>query len=156
MSSDPCDRARRALGELCGDGPVEGGPVGDDSDTFYVQTVHTQGRAVQASDTNEVAEAAEDAASEAEITLAVSPQESVETQTISPSRNRMETYFKLPVKKMSPRQVESVMDSIENMMSESRVTRGRGFDSIRLVDRAVVFDAVPEMVGPAREDQQFV
>lgn len=151
MSDDPCDRARRAMDELCGADPVE-----DESNTFYVQTVHTQGRQVEPRDTNEIAQEAESAAREAEITLALSGDESVETQTISPSQGRVETYFKLPVEDMTPREVESVMDSIEEAMSGRTLTTGRGFDSIRLVDRSVVFNAVPEMVGPAREDQQFV
>ena len=150
MTDDPCDRARRALGEMCDSVPVE-----EDTNTFYVQTVHTQGRRVDPRDTNEIAEAAESAAREAEITLALSADESVETQTISPSQNRVATYFKLPVDEMTPRQVESVMESIEGAMSDRSVTAGRGFDSIRLVDRAVVFRAVPEMVGPAREETEM-
>ncbi len=150
MSNEPCDRARRALSEMCGSGPVE-----DDSDTFYVQTVHSQGRRVSPSDTDEIARAAESAAREAEITLALPADESVGTQTISPSNNRIETYFKLPVDEMSPREVKSVMDSIDDSMSDRSVTAGRGFDSLRLVDRSVVFDAVPEMVGPAREEAEM-
>lgn len=149
MSDDPCDRARQAMGELCGADPVE-----DDGNTFYVQTVHTQGRRVEPRDTNQIAQAAEQAAREAEITLGLPSNESVDTQTISPSQGRMETYFKLPVDGMTPREADSVLDSIESAMSVDEITTGRGFDSVRLVDRSVVFDAVPEMVGPAREEDE--
>jgi len=149
MSDDACDRARRAIGELCGMDPVE-----DDANTFYVLTVHTQGRRVGPRDTNEIAQAAEDAAVEADITLGLPADESTKTQTISPSSNRIETYFKLPVQGMTPREVESVMDSIESNMGSGDITRGRGFDDIRLVDRSVVFEAVPEMVGPPRKEAQ--
>jgi len=149
MSDDACDRARRAIGELCGMDPVE-----DDANTFYVLTVHTQGRRVGPRDTNEIAQAAEDAAVEADITLGLPADESTKTQTISPSSNRIETYFKLPVQGMTPREVESVMDSIESNMGSGDITRGRGFDDIRLVDRSVVFEAVPEMVGPPRQEAE--
>jgi len=150
MSDDACDRARRAIGELCGMDPVE-----DDANTFYVLTVHTQGRRVGPRDTTEIAQAAEDAATEVDITLALPADESTETQTINPSSSRIETYFKLPVQGMTPRQIGTVMDSIEDAMSADDITRGRGFDDIRLVDRSVVFEAVPEMVGPPREDARL-
>jgi hypothetical protein len=129
-------------------------PVEDDANTFYVLTVHTQGRRVGPRDTNEIAQAAEDAAVEADITLALPADESTDTQTISPSSGRIETYFKLPVQGMTPREVESVMDSIESNMGSGDITRGRGFDDIRLVDRSVVFEAVPEMVGPPRQEAE--
>lgn len=150
MTDDPCDRARRAMDELCGADPVE-----DESNTFYVRTVHTQGREVGSRDANEIANAAESVVDELAVTLAIAPDESIQTQAANVSPNRVETYFKLPVDEMTPRQIESVMNSIESRMSAPDVSRGRGFDSIELVDRAVVFDAVPEMVGPPREDVEM-
>jgi hypothetical protein len=149
MSDDACDRARRAIGELCGMDPVE-----DDSNTFYVQTVHTQGRRVGPRDTNEIAQAAEDAAAEIDMTLALRDDNSTETQTITPSPNRIETYFKVNVQSMTPSEVELVMDSIESNMGSGDITRGRGFDDIRLVDRSFVFGSVPEMVRPPRQDAE--
>lgn len=149
MSDDPCDRARQAMNELCGVGLED-----EDSNTFYVRTVHTQGRQVEPRDTGEMARWADDAVDEAEVTLGLSANESVEAQTINPSRNRIETYFKLPVEGMTPMEVESVLDSIESYMGDPSATVGRGFDEIKLVDRSVVADAVPEMVGPSIEDAE--
>lgn len=148
MSNDSCRRAWEAMQDLCG-GPREN----RDSNTFYVQVVMSQGREVSPQDTDEVASVLEKAAQSIAIRLGMEDERDVVVTAIETGgRNQnIEGFIKLPVDRMPIRDMSQMDQIIIDEIEAEQVDVGRGLDMIDLVDRSVVAEKVPEMVGPAME-----
>lgn len=147
--SNACRRMRDVMSDLCGFET-------DDENTFYIYADMSQGREVRPSDVDEVARAAEDAKRSLELNLALDADESVSVQSIprEASDSLITTIFKLPTDRIPASTMPFLLQSVEENMGEGDVVIGRGLDRVEFVDREIVAQIIPEMVGPPREDAE--
>lgn len=151
--TDPCDRARQALGELCGPGEFP-----SDSNTFYFRVTHQVRRDTPTPEqTDRVAERAEGT-----LVTRLTPkldldEDRGEVQTIVGGGGDIRTYFKIPRKTMTPVEVQTAMEEIvSNMPDTTVIGKFLRLDQVRLVDRSVAAADIPEMVGPPIEDAEVM
>lgn len=149
IGDDPCDRARRALTQLCGEEAMS-----DMGNTFYIQARHQiLGRNSRPGDANAVAEQAENALVSQLIPLLQLEEEGATTQSIVTGRDMIHTYWKLPRKTMTPSNFNVMMERLSDKMGSDMLTADAlEFMDVRLVDSSLPAADVPEMVGPALED----
>ena len=156
MGNDACRRAWEAMSDLCGENPQNAA----DKNTFYFEMIVTQGREVGPSDVDEVARALEEVPYGFLVSDQVDPDTGQPIQFIEdPGRERtqrMRGYLKIPVDRITARQVQDVRDTLTDAFQESDAAVGRSLDRIEMVDRGVVLEYLPEMVGPPMEDTRLV
>lgn len=140
MSDDPCDRARRAIGELCGAGAK-------DSNTFYLLVQSEKLGAWEREDLDVVAEAAEKVVDRIGFNIDIANTDALDYQTVM-LRGTPRTLFKIPVSAINTASMEDIHELLREEMGDIGVSGDYGIRKSVWVDKAEAADLVPEMVGP--------